>query len=147
MVGDTVFGAINEIKSMLTHAALIALQGLGVVQANVVVADADTEVAEDYVMRPDLDAMIAEHDSWSGGVLAINGEEGFLDGESGFQRNRAARAENDGARSGGFHRSTQTAGSGIVRIIYVNSAAASASGSKGAETFGTGKGGFAVRFC
>src|SRR5271170_6846477 len=105
MVGHAIPGAINEIKCVIAFATLIITQWF-YLSPHVVVADADAKVAQDNIVRAHLNAVVAEHDSIARRILAINGHEGFVDGENGFQRNHAAHTEDNRPWTGRFNRGT-----------------------------------------
>ena len=67
-------------------------------------------------MGLNFDAEVAEHDSGTGRVLAVDGEEGFADDEGGVEGDDAGDLELDDARAGGFDGSAETAGAGVVEV-------------------------------
>ena len=72
------------------------------VVADLEVAAAEPQVADDDVVGVDVDALAPDADAVAGGGLAGEGEERVLDVQRAFERDQAGDAEDDDARALGL---------------------------------------------
>src|SRR4051812_39874911 len=99
------------------------------------VARPETNITNDHMMHIEVDLEVLNANAVTGGSLTGNREIGINDLEFRLERNCPRDAENNGPRTFHFTRSTETAGSLIVEIGYLNHFATAAAQGELAESF------------
>jgi hypothetical protein len=96
---------------------LALADGQRVALAGLAIAGPAAEMADDRIVRGDVELVVGETDTVTRRSLAGDGDERLLDQQLSFELDRAGDAEDDGARPFRFDRRAEAAGAGVVEVI------------------------------